>query len=47
MIIKRKLLMGGRTYTENDAMRGNGEGEPLLVEMTLARNYPAELKYSN
>jgi hypothetical protein len=25
-------------------MRGNGEGEPLLVEMTLARQYPVEFK---
>jgi hypothetical protein len=28
----------------NDAMRGNGEGEPLLVEMILARQYLDEFK---
>jgi ABC-type uncharacterized transport system permease subunit len=37
----------GISYTGYDAMRGNGEGEPLLVEMTPARQYPAKLKYSN
>jgi hypothetical protein len=38
---ENKLLMGG-ALTKNDAMRGNGEEELLLVEMTLVRQYPTE-----
>jgi hypothetical protein len=37
-------MLKGIYYTDYDSMRGNSEGEPLLVEMTYAKKYSTGFK---